>query len=205
MDRSASRYNLAMVVLVLIFTYLSYAITAASLVVAAALLLRMVLQWAQVNPFGWFALNLRRVTEPIMRPFRYGFDNRMLRFDMLPIVAAALVLLNGLFLAWIVGQVAFVLQDFSGLRRVTAGLVLGDLFWLVAVFYMALLFVRFLLPMLGFGYSSRFLRFAYVLTEPILKPLRRYLVVGAFDFSPLVVLFVLQLLGAYLRGALAGM
>jgi uncharacterized protein YggT (Ycf19 family) len=194
-----------MIVLVLVFTYLSYAITAASVLLAAALLLRMVLQWAQVNPFGWFALNLRRVTEPIMRPFRFGFDNRMLRFDMLPVVAAALVLLNGLFLAWIVGQVAFVLQDFVGFRPITVGLVLGNVIWLLAVAYMALLFARFLLPMLGFGYSSRFLRFAYPLTEPILKPLRRYLVVGAFDFSPLVVLFALQLVGAFLRTTLAGM
>ena len=85
------------------------------------------------------------------------------------------------------------------------GIALAGSYWLVVVFYMALLFARFLLPMLGFGYSSRFLRFAYQLTEPVLKPLRRYLVVGAFDFSPLVVLFVLQFFGAFLRGALIRM
>jgi uncharacterized protein YggT (Ycf19 family) len=194
-----------MVVLVLFFTYLSYVITAAAFVVAAALILRMILQWAQVNQFGWLAFNLRRVTEPIMRPFRYGFDNRMLRFDMLPIVAAALVLLNGLFAAWIVGQIAILLNDFTGRFPITLGLVLGDLVWLLVVVFMTLLFGRFLLPMLGFGYSSRFLRLAYPLTEPILKPLRRWLVVGAFDFSPLVVLFVLQLGGSILRTMLISM
>ena len=194
-----------MIVLILILSYLAYAITIASFVAAAALILRMILQWAQVNPFGWFALNLRRVTEPIIRPFRFGFDNRTLRFDMIPIVAAALVLLNGLFAAWIVGQIASVLVDFDRAAAITIGLVVGDLLWLVVVFYMALLFARFLLPMLGFGYSNRFHRFAYLLTEPVLKPLRRYLIVGAFDFSPLVVLFILQFAGVFLRDLLIRM
>jgi YggT family protein len=194
-----------MSVLVLVLGYLRIAITVATVVLASALLLRMILQWAQVNPFGWFALNLRRVTEPVMRPFRYGFDNRMLRFDMMPIVAAALVLLNGLFAAWVVGQVEVVLADFAGFRPVTPGLVIGDLVWLAVVAYMALLFARFLLPMLGFGYSSGFLRFAYQVTEPVLKPLRRYLVLGAFDLSPLVVLFVLQFVGVILRNLLIQM
>lgn len=194
-----------LLLLAMVLFYVSTAIMIAAGVVAAALVLRMILQWAQVNPFGWFAMNLRRVTEPIMRPFRYGFDNRTLRFDMLPIVAAVLVLLNGFFAAFLVGQVGEVLRAFGVAARVTVGLVLGNLIWLLVVFYLGLLFTRFLLPMLGFGYSSRFLRFAYALTEPVLKPLRRYLVVGAFDFSPLVVLFVLEFVGSYLRDVLIRM
>ncbi|HQR40724.1 MAG TPA: YggT family protein, partial [Blastocatellia bacterium] len=186
-----------------IFDYLALAITIVTGVLALALVLRMVLQWAQVNPFGWFALNLRKVTEPVMRPFRYGFDNQMLRFDMLPIVAAALVLLNGLFAAWIVGQVSFVLRQFYRAPAITIGLVLSAVLWFAVVAYMAMLFGRFLLPMLGFGYSSRFLRVAFQLTEPVLKPLRRYLVIGAFDFSPVVVIFLVQMIGSWLCAWLA--
>lgn len=191
--------------LALIFYYASYVVTVATVVVVAALLLRMILQWAQVNPFGWIALNLRRVTEPIMRPFRYGFDNRMLRFDFLPIVAAALVLLNGLFAASILSQVGAVCGLFDGRRAVTITLVLGALVWLSMLFYMSLLFVRFLLPMLGFGYSNRFIRLAFQLTEPVLKPLRRYLVFGAFDLSPLVLLFLIQFVGSVLTNWLIAM
>ncbi len=192
-----------MLLVIAIFDYLALAITIVTGVLALALVLRMVLQWAQVNPFGWFALNLRKVTEPVMRPFRYGFDNQMLRFDMLPIVAAALVLLNGLFAAWIVGQVSFVLRQFYRAPAITIGLVLSAVLWFAVVAYMAMLFGRFLLPMLGFGYSSRFLRVAFQLTEPVLKPLRRYLVIGAFDFSPVVVIFLVQLVGSWLCAWLA--
>ncbi len=192
-----------MLLVIAIFDYLALAITIVTGVLALALVLRMVLQWAQVNPFGWFALNLRKVTEPVMRPFRYGFDNQMLRFDMLPIVAAALVLLNGLFAAWIVGQVSFVLRQFYRAPAITIGLVLSAVLWFAVVAYMAMLFGRFLLPMLGFGYSSRFLRVAFQLTEPVLKPLRRYLVIGAFDFSPVVVIFLVQMIGSWLCAWLA--
>jgi len=192
-----------MLLVIAIFDYLALAITIVTGVLALALVLRMVLQWAQVNPFGWFALNLRKVTEPVMRPFRYGFDNQMLRFDMLPIVAAALVLLNGLFAAWIVGQVSFVLRQFYRAPAITIGLVLSAVLWFAVVAYMAMLFGRFLLPMLGFGYSSRFLRLAFQLTEPVLKPLRRYLVIGAFDFSPVVVIFLVQMIGSWLCAWLA--
>jgi len=191
--------------LILILDYLTLIITVAAVATAAALLLRMVLQWAQVNPFGWFALNLRRVTEPVMRLFRYEFDNRTLRFDFLPIVAAALVLLNGLFAASLVSQLAWILGKFASAAEITLGLVLGSILWLLVLCYMALLFVRFLLPMLGFGYSNRFFRFAFQLTEPVLKPLRRYLVFGAFDFSPLIVLFLVQFVGVMLRDILLRM
>lgn len=189
-------------ILVLLFDYLAFGITIATLVVAAALVVRMLLQWAQVNPFGWFALNLRKVTEPIMRPFRYGFDNRTMRFDFLPLVAAALVLINGLFLAWIVSQFGSVIMQLTS-RGLRVGNIASAILWLAVVFYMAALFARFLLPMLGFGYSNRFLRFAFQITEPVLRPLRRYLVVGAFDFSPLVVIFVVQFVGTLLRDVLA--
>jgi len=191
--------------LILILNYLTLIITVATVATAAALLLRMILQWAQVNPFGWFALNLRRLTEPVMRLFRYEFDNRTIRFDFLPIVAAALVLLNGLFAASLVSQIAWVLGLFDRAAEITLGLVLGSLLWLLVLCYMALLFVRFLLPMLGFGYSNWFFRFAFQLTEPVLKPLRRYLVFGAFDFSPLVVLFLVQFVGVMLRDVLLRM
>jgi uncharacterized protein YggT (Ycf19 family) len=193
-----------MTIVALVLYWISYAIVAASFVLVAALLLRMGLQWMQVNPFGWFALNLRRLTEPVMRPFRYGLDGRTMRFDMMPIVAAALVLINGLFAAWIVGQFAMVAGDL-GRGQITLGLVLGDVVWIAVVLYLAALFARFLLPMLGFGYSNRFLRIAYLLTEPVLKPLRRYLIFGAFDFSPLVLIFVVQFVGGMLRAWLMGL
>jgi uncharacterized protein YggT (Ycf19 family) len=193
-------YNLVMIILALILRWIAYACAFVSFVLAGALMLRMLLQWMQVNPFGWVALNLRRLTEPIMRPFSYGLDGRMMRFDMMPIVAAALVLINGLFASSLLHQASVVLDVVGHAPQITLGLVAGALVWFALLGYMALLFVRFLLPMLGVGYSNGLIRFAYKLTEPVLRPLRRFLIFGNFDLSPLALIFVIQFLGGPLAG-----
>jgi len=37
-----------------------------------------------------------------------------------------------------------------------------------------------------------------VITEPLLKPLRRIFVAGTFDFSPIVAMFIVQILTGFL-------
>jgi uncharacterized protein YggT (Ycf19 family) len=170
---------------------LSVALVAVAGVGAVALLVRMILQWAQANPFGWFALNLRRVTEPLMSPLRLGFDNRILRYDMLPIVAAILLLLYAYFASSIIQGYAIILTSISYASAVTVGVVLLWVLALLVNTYLALIFMRFLLPFFGIGYSTPSFRFVFLVTEPILKPLRRFLVIGLFDLSPLVAILVL--------------
>ncbi len=190
---------------VVILQYLSLTITIVTFTLGALLLLRMLLNWLQVNPFGLPMIYLRRITEPFMRPFRFGFDNRMLRFDFLPIVAAAFVIINGLFFAWVVGDTAWLLSAFATPRGATLGLLLAIPVWFALVVFMAAVYARFLLPILGIGYSAGFFRYAFLITEPILKPLRKYLVFGMLDLSPLVLLFVVQFVGITLRNWLVTM
>lgn len=184
---------------VLLLWYLARAVTILTFTIGALLLLRMLLNWLQVNPFGKAMILLRRVTEPFMRPFRFGFDNRMLRFDFLPLVAAAFVIINGLFFAWVIGDTAWLLEQFASPRGATLGLLLAVPVWVALVVFMAAVYARFLLPILGIGYSARLFRYAFQITEPLLKPLRKYLVFGMLDLSPLVLLFVVQFIGITLR------
>lgn len=184
---------------VLLLRYLSLAITVVTFTIGGLLLLRMLLNWLQVNPFGKPMIMLRQVTEPFMRPFRFSFDNRTIRFDFLPIVAAAFVIINGLFFAWVVGDTAWLLEQFTSPRGVTFGLLLAIPVWIALVVFMAAVYARFLLPILGIGYSAGFFRYAFLITEPLLKPLRKYLVFGMLDLSPLVLLFVVQFIGITLR------
>jgi YggT family protein len=169
----------------------SYLILGVAGVVALALVVRMLLRWAQVNPFGWFAMNLRRWTEPVLRPLRMGFDNRFVRFDLLPLVAAVLLLMFAFFAASILSGFAFVFADMGRPIPVTLGRV-G--LWIVALaigVYLGILFCRFLLPYFGMGYSSRSSRFLFQATEPLLKPFRRVLPMGPVDFSPMLLILVL--------------
>jgi YggT family protein len=164
----------------------------------------MILQWAQVNPFGWFAMNLRRWTEPIMRPLRMGFDNRTIRFDLLPLVAAVLLLMFAFFAASILHSFTVILYDMSRPAPVS---VVRIVLWLLALalaVYLGMLFFRFLLPYFGMGYSSRSSRFLFRMTEPLLKPFRRVLPMGPVDFSPMLLILVLALLERIVQSYMLG-
>jgi YggT family protein len=176
---------------IILLNTLAVVIIAAAGIGAAALLVRMILQWTQANPFGWFALNLRRATEPLMRPLRIGFDNTILRYDLLPIVAAVLLLLYAFFASSIIYNYAIILTRISFAAEVTAVRAVVWLLGFLVNSYLAVLFLRFLLPFFGIGYSTPSFRLVFQVTEPVLKPLRRYFVIGLFDLSPLVVIFVL--------------
>jgi YggT family protein len=171
----------------------SYLILAVTGIVALGLVIRMILQWAQVNPFGWFAMNLRKWTEPVLRPLRMGFDNRFVRFDMLPLVAAVLLLMFAFFAASIINSLTFVLVDMAQPRPVSFVRIVLWLLSLAVTSYLGILFLRFLLPYFGMGYSSRSSRFLFQVTEPLLKPFRRVLPMGPVDFSPMLLILVLAL------------
>lgn len=67
--------------------------------------------------------------------------------------------------------------------------------------YSLIVFVAVILSWLPLGVDNPFVRVIRALTEPILGPVRRILPsAGGLDFSPIVVLVVLQLV----RNAIAG-
>jgi len=54
------------------------------------------------------------------------------------------------------------------------------------------------LPFFGVGYRNKFFHYLFAITEPVLKPLRRIFVAGMFDFSPIVAMFIVQILSGVL-------
>ncbi len=52
--------------------------------------------------------------------------------------------------------------------------------------------LRILLPWFGIGYRNALLRLVYGITEPVLRPLRRFFLVGMFDLSPMVAIIIIR-------------
>jgi YggT family protein len=158
-------------------------------------LLRVILAWAGVNPFAKIPYHLTRITEPTVRPLRYQFSGRSSRYDLLPLVAGILIFFVGLILADTVWQVSAIL---SRIQRVVYGssisllFVLKMLILLAGDFYVLAILLRIILPYLGIGYGNRFYRFLFRITEPLLRPLRRYLTFGMFDMSPMIALLLVR-------------
>jgi YggT family protein len=187
--------------------WLSVILTTATIIFAALFFLRVILKWLNVNPFAKIPYHLTRITEPMVRPLRSQFGGPTLRYDLIPLLMGVMILVTGLFIASMLGQLSFILLSISLIVRsglLFSAAMLGELIRLVGLLYVVAIFLRLFLPFFGIGYTNPFFRFLFRITEPLLKPLRRFLVFGMFDFSPIVAMFLVQLLTGLIANAIAG-
>lgn len=173
-----------------------------TIAVASLLFLRVLLTWLGANPFGRIPYHLTRITEPMVRPVRSQFGGgRYLRYDLIPLVMGVLILVTGLFIASMIGQLGSIIGAIGRnimLGSIASGAMIGELIRLIGVLYVVAIFLRFFLPFFGVGYRNKGFHFLFAITEPLLKPLRRIFVAGMFDFSPIVAMFIVQILTSFL-------
>jgi YggT family protein len=173
-----------------------------TIAVSALLFLRVLLTWVGANPFGRIPYHLTRITEPLVRPVRSQIGGgRYLRYDLIPLVMGVLILVTGLFIAGMLGQLSAIIVAIG--RNIMSGAIasatmIGELIRLLGLLYVVAIFLRFFLPFFGVGYRNKFFHFLFTITEPLLKPLRRIFVAGMFDFSPIVAMFLVQILTGFL-------
>jgi uncharacterized protein YggT (Ycf19 family) len=188
--------------LVLAFSGLSWVVFYGTIAVASLLFLRVLLAWLGANPFGRIPYHLTRITEPMVRPVRSQFGGgRYLRYDLIPLVMGVLILVTGLFIASMLGQLGGIIAAIGRnimLGSIASGAMIGEIIRLIGLLYVVAIFLRFFLPFFGVGYRNRGFSFIFAITEPLLKPLRRIFVAGMFDFSPIVAMFLVQILTGFL-------
>ena len=191
-----------MTLIELAFYWLSQIVMWGTIAVASLLLLRVLLAWLGANPFGRIPYHLTRITEPMVRPVRSQFGGgRYLRFDLIPLVMGVLILVTGLFIASMIGQLGAIITAILGnimSRAIASAAMVGELIKLLGLLYVVAIFLRLFLPFFGVGYRNKLFHFLFVITEPLLKPLRRFFVAGMFDFSPIVAMFIVQILTGFL-------
>lgn len=191
----------------MILGFLSRIVWWATVAVAGLLVLRVILNWAGANPFSRLSYNLTRLTEPLVRPLRYQFGRRTLRFDLVPIVTSVLVLALGWSVAGLIGQLAPILTAIGNnifIGAVASRAMIGELIKLTGLLYVAAIFLRFLLPFFGVGYRNKLLSFLFAVTEPVIKPLRRFFVLGMFDLAPIAAMIIIQLITPFLAALVSG-
>ena len=188
--------------IVLAFYLVSQIVFWVTIVVASLLFLRVLLTWLGANPFGRIPYHLTRITEPMVRPVRAQFGGgRYLRYDLIPLVMGVLILVTGLFIASMIGQLGGIIAAIGRniiIGSIASGAMFGELIRLVGLLYVVAIFLRFFLPFFGVGYRNKGFHFLFAITEPLLKPLRRIFVAGMFDFSPIVAMFIVQILTGFL-------
>jgi len=196
-----------MLVIQSLFLFITWGITAIIVAAIVLIVLRSVFNYMDGNPFSWSAVTLRRSTEPILSPTRamlrgFGLDSKVA-----PFIAVILVIVAGYMVIQVAGSV---LNTIAGIIYAVSSRQLGApvaiagylLFGFLGLYILAI-FIRIILSFVAVGYGNRLMRFLYLITEPLLGPLRRTIPpVGMFDVSPIVAFVIFWLCQAAVAGTL---
>lgn len=187
-----------------IYLAVAWTIITAIMGIVLIILLRLLANYTDPNPFGWAARTIRRLTDPLIGPVRRA----LMGFGVDPKYAPLVAILIAILLGW------FVLQLVAAIANTTAGVLLGMqrhaivpvvgyvLYGLLA-FYSLLIFIRILFSWVMISYSNRVMRFLVKTTEPFLGPLRRIVPpLGTFDISPIVGFVIIWLFQSAIAGTL---
>ena len=182
---------------------LSYRTVIAGIVAVIVLvLLRLIANKADLNPFGKTSLSIRRLTDPLIGPVRRALIGFGVDPKYAPLVAILITILLGWFSLQLVASIANTVAGVMlSLGQHAVVPVIGYVLYGLISFYSLLIFIRIVFSWVMVSYSNRVMRFLVNATEPILAPLRRVVpLVGTFDISPIVAFIILWLF----QGAIAG-
>lgn len=191
-----------MIILGRVYWFINWAVIAVIVSIIVVVLLRLIANYADLNPFSRTAMTIRHLTDPIIGPVRRA----LLGFGVDPKYAPLVTILIAILLGW------FSLQLVSSIANTLAGVLLslskhavvpiiGYLLYGLISFYSLMIFIRIIFSWVMAGHSNSVMRFLVDATEPLLGPLRRIVpAVGTFDISPIVAFIILWLF----QGAIAG-
>jgi len=167
-----------------------------------------VTDWAvrtrRISPFSGIARFFRSAIDPLLAPI----ERRIVRSGGVPSNAPwwglGIVILAGILIIWLLGfirsQVTVVGFAVGAGPRGILPLIVG---WIFAILQVALLIRVFSswIPSLA---GSVWIRWTYTLTEPILRPLRRFIppIGGMIDITPIVAYFLLRVIEWLILGGL---
>jgi YggT family protein len=169
--------------------------------------LRSLFLYIDVNPFTWHARQVRRATDPVILPVRRALVALRLDPVVAPFVVVIILLLLLVFFVQLAGNV---LNTIAGILFVVANRPKGApvaiagylLFGLLGLYTLAI-FARIIFSWVGAGYGNRLVRFLIQITEPLLRPLRKWVpMVGMFDISPMVAFLILWVCQALVANTL---
>jgi YggT family protein len=190
------------------FQTLAYFVNVAviGLIVAAIVLmaLRLLLNYADLNPFSRPVLLVRNLTDPFVNPVRRSLLGFGFSPNMAPLVTILIVILVG-YLALILSN--DVIDTFYGMYlrgregRIVA--LIGTLLYGFLSVYSMLILIRIIFSWGMVGLSNPVMRFLVRATDPLLVPLRRIIPpLGFFDISPLVAFLLIWLFQRAIAGTL---
>ena len=184
--------------------FIGWAIQAFIIAVIALMIVRLIVDAADLNPFGWMHRTVRRLSDGLVVPVRGALRGFGVDPKFAPLVVILIVILLGYFILQLVDTIG---KTIAGvLFSVQTGSfvsVLGYILYGLISVYILLIFIRIVFSWGGIGYTNRVMRFLVDATEPLLGPLRRIIPpLGMMDISPIVAFLILWLFQSAIAGTL---
>ena len=179
-----------------IYLVIQYLVAGVVLGVIVLMLIRLVLNYADVNPFSRPVIYVRRLSDPLVNPVRRG----LLQLGFGPNITPLVVILISILLGWFVLQLTgsifqMIVGIYSAVRAAKLVAVVGWVLFGFLDIYALLIVIRIVFSWGNVSYANRVMRFLINATDPLLVPLRRIIPpLGIFDLSALVALLLLWML-----------
>src|ERR1041385_1163409 len=172
----------------------------------ALMVIRLITDAMDLNPFAWGARAVCRVADGFVMPVRGGLRHVGVDPKFAPLVVILLVIVLGYFTGWLAGTIGdTILGVLSATRRGAVITAIGYLIYGALTVYLILIIARVVFSWGQVSYRNRVMRFLVNITEPLLGPLRRMLPpLGWIDISPLAATLIILLLRVAVQGTLLG-
>jgi YggT family protein len=178
-----------------------------SIIIVAVIVLmivRLIADAMDLNPFGWTSRTVRRLSDGFVMPMRGGLRGFGIDPKFAPLVVILIVILLGFFLIQVVATIVMTVGGvIISLQQGALITALGFLLYGLLSLYILLIIIRIVFSWGMLSYTNRVMRFLVDVTEPLLGPLRRMIPpLGWMDISPLVAILILWLFQAAIQGTL---
>ena len=186
------------------FLFLSWAVQLAIVAIIVLMVLLLIADAADLNPFGWASRTIRRLSDGLVIPVRGSLRNVGIDPKFAPLVVILVSILLGYFILRLLGTIGSTLEGIiASLARGDVIAVIGYILYGLLSIYILLLFVRIIFSWGMVSYQNRIMRFLVDITEPLLAPLRRMIPpLGRMDISPLIAFLILFLFQVAIGGTL---
>ena len=187
-----------------ILWFVNNAISVVIIAVIVLMIIRLITDAMDLNPFAWTSRTVRRLSDAFVIPVRGGLRQVGVEPKFAPLVVILLVILLGFFIAWLARTIAATILGVG--QSVQHGALIaavGYIIYGLLSVYLVLIAARVIFSWGRVSYGNRVMRFLFNTTEPLLGPLRRMLPpLGWIDISPLVATLIIWLFLAAVEGTL---
>ncbi|HKX83957.1 MAG TPA: YggT family protein [Pyrinomonadaceae bacterium] len=181
-----------------VYPIISMVLWAAALLFVVLLILRMIFNYTDPNPFGAigrFGFKIRKITERFVYPAARFLATFRIDIRLAPLITIFITLVLTYFLSQIIGNTFFIIDGLT--TGVTAGkpmVVVGFILYALLSVLVLFIFIRFISSWFVFTRNT-FLGFVKRVTDPIMIPVQKLIPpIGMFDISAMIVLIVISLL-----------